>query len=122
MGRNRLERKKEQVAHNYDAQTHLFQKVYYAKGLLLDDERKLRNSFNCAKTAYEQQLLGVKAAMFLAYWPLTYRLSLSVKPLTLALWTGAYVYSFTGAKTLASMRLQSAINQAATEFAPKYGI
>lgn len=43
LSRNRLERKKEQVAHNYDAKTHLFQKVYYAKGLLLDDERKLRN-------------------------------------------------------------------------------
>ena len=84
--------------------------MYYAKGLLLDDERKLRNSFNCAKTAYEQQLLGVKAAMFLAYWPLTYRLSLSVKPLTLVLWTGAYMYSFTGVRSLASSRLQSVMN------------
>ena len=39
---NRLDRKKEQVAHNYSAKSHLFQKVYYAKDLLLDDERVLR--------------------------------------------------------------------------------
>jgi hypothetical protein len=39
---NRLERKKEQVAHNYDAKSQLFQKVYYAKDLVLDDERALR--------------------------------------------------------------------------------
>ena len=38
----RLDRKKEQVAANYDANTHLFQRVYYAKDLLLDEERELR--------------------------------------------------------------------------------
>ena len=73
--------------------------------MLLDDERKLRSTFNSAKNAYEQQLLGVKAGMFLAYWPITYRLSLSVKPMTLVLWTGAYMYAFTGARSLAGMRL-----------------
>ena len=35
----RLDRKKEQVASNYSAASQLFQKVYYAKDLLLDDER-----------------------------------------------------------------------------------
>ena len=54
----RLDRKREQVAHNYDAATHLFQKIYYAKDLTLSDERELRaayfsaeNSYNMMKTA-----------------------------------------------------------------------
>ena len=52
--RGRLDRKKELIAHNFSASSHLFQKVYYAKDLLLDDERQLRSTFNSAKTAYDQ--------------------------------------------------------------------
>lgn len=36
--RFRLERKKDAVFSRYSAKTQLFQKVYYAKGLLLADE------------------------------------------------------------------------------------
>ena len=51
----RLDRKKEQVARGYDARTHLFQKVYYAQNLLLEDERALRSDFTAAKSAYDTQ-------------------------------------------------------------------
>ena len=52
--RGRLDRKKELIAHNFSAGSHLFQKVYYAKDLLLDDERKLRATFNQARDSYDQ--------------------------------------------------------------------
>ena len=48
----RLDRKREQVAHNYDAATHLFQKIYYAKDLTLNDERELRAAYFNAESAY----------------------------------------------------------------------
>ena len=90
--RFRLDRKKEQVAHNYDAKTHLFQRVYYAKDLLLDDERELRSAYFSAETAYSTMKMVGTATLFLAYFPLTYRLAATVRPVTLALWTGAYYY------------------------------
>ena len=49
----RLERKKELVCRNLDPRTHLFQKVYYSRNLLLEDERQLRMSFESAKKSYE---------------------------------------------------------------------
>ena len=48
----RLDRKKEQIAAGYDAGSQLFQKVYYAKDLLLDDERQLRSAFTSAESGY----------------------------------------------------------------------
>ena len=47
----RLDRKKEQVAADYST-SQLFQKVYYAKDLLLDDERQLRSAFHAAEKGY----------------------------------------------------------------------
>lgn len=73
-------------------QTQLFQKVYYAKGLLLDDERQLRAAFNSAKDTYETSLTAAQAGMFLAFWPLTYRLALRVRPATLCLWGAGYYF------------------------------
>lgn len=88
----RLDRKKEQVAHNYDAKTQLFQKVYYAKDLILDDERELRSAFVSAEQSFEMQRSVGTAALFLGYFPLTYRLAAQVRPASLLLWTGAYYY------------------------------
>lgn len=48
----RLDRKKDQVSQNYDARTHLFQKLFYAKDLLLADERELRTAYFSAETNY----------------------------------------------------------------------
>ena len=38
----------EQVHNTYDASTELFQKVYYVKGLTLEDERSLRAAYDAA--------------------------------------------------------------------------
>lgn len=48
----RLDRKREQVAANYNSSTQLFQKVYYAKDLILGDERELRTSYFSAEQEY----------------------------------------------------------------------
>ena len=90
----RLDRKKEQVAHNYSASTQLFQKVYYAKDLTLDDERDLRSSYFSAQKVHSMQAHAGAGALFLAYFPLTYRLALKVRPATLVLWTGAYYMGY----------------------------
>ena len=54
----RLDRKREQVAHNYNAATHLFQKIYYAKDLTLNDERELRAAYFNAESAYNMMNMG----------------------------------------------------------------
>lgn len=113
--RFKLERRKEQISSNFSAKTHLFQKLYYTKDLLLDDERKLRNAFNGAKSSYEATLMGAQAALFLAYWPLTYKLSLHVKPVTIAIWTAGYYFGVykNGVCPLTTSRFQSVLNSAA---------
>jgi hypothetical protein len=68
----RLDRKKEQAAASYSASTQLFQKVYYAKDLLLDDERQLRSAFTVAEKNYNIMRHVSAAALFLGYFPLTY--------------------------------------------------
>jgi len=88
----RLDRKMEQVAHNYDAKTQLFQKVYYAKGLILEDERELRSSFYSALNSFETQRMVGQAALFFGFFPLTYRLAATVRPPTLLIWTAAYYF------------------------------
>ena len=45
LARFRLDRKREQVAARYNASSQLFQKVYYAKDLVLKDEQQLRAAF-----------------------------------------------------------------------------
>lgn len=118
----RLDRKKEQVAHNYDVRTQLFQKIYYAKDLLLDDERELRSAFVVAEKSYEMQRAVGQAALFLGFFPLTYRLARTVRPATLLIWTGAYYYFGykRGFEPLTDWQFQSSLNSAARPFALKY--
>jgi len=70
----------------------LFQKVYYAQGLTHDDETKLRSAFWAQNAMQEQMGMVSKAALFLAYVPLTYRLAKIWKPTTLAMFTGLYYF------------------------------
>ena len=64
------------------------------------------------------------AALFLGYFPLTYKLAARVKPATLILWTGAYYYGLykQGLQPLTTWSLQQSLNSAARPFAAKYGI
>jgi hypothetical protein len=116
-----LERRKEMAA---NMQSNLFQKVYYAKDLLLEDERTLRTAFNSAKDTYETSLTAAQGAMFLGFWPIAYRLSLQVKPATLLLFSGAYYFGLYKqvVEPFALSRLQASINGAASQFAEKYGV
>ena len=120
----RLDRKKEQVAHNYDAATQLFQKVYYAKDLLLDDERELRAAYCNAERNYLMQRQVGQAALFVGFFPLTYRLAAVVRPATLLLWTGAYYFGAykRGLEPLSLWAFQSSLNSSAKPFAAKYGV
>ena len=62
------------------------------------------------------------AGLFLAYFPLTYRLAARVRPTTVLLWTGAYYFGLykNGLLPLGTWRFQQVLNQAAQPFAAKY--
>ena len=120
----RLDRKKEQIAAGYDAGSQLFQKVYYAKDLLLDDERQLRSAFTSAESGYNFQRHAGAGTLFLAYFPLTYKLAARVKPASLILWTGAYYFGLykQGLLPATSWAMQQSLNRSARPFAAKYNI
>ena len=122
--RFRLDRKKEQVAHEFSAASHLFQKVYYAKDLQLDDERELRAAFFSAQNGFEMQRQVGAAALFLGYFPLTYKLATKVRPATLLLWTGAYYYAGykNGLLPATAWAFQKSLNSSARPLAAKYGV
>ena len=104
-------------------QKNVFQRVYYAKGLLLDDERQLREAFNSQKATYDGSLMAAQGAMFVAYWPLTYRLAMRVRPGSVALWTVAYGASYKYlVEPMLTQRFQSSLNGFASQFASKYGV
>ena len=60
---------------------------------------------------------------FVAYWPILYRLSRSVRPGGCLLFSGAYLYSyFKFISPLGAQFLQSRLNTEAAPFAQKYGV
>ena len=98
--------------------------MYYAPGLLLDDERELRNAFTSAKQSYDMQVKVIQGAMFLAFWPATWKLALHARPASVALWAGAYYFGlYKGlAQPFAVQQFQRSLNTSALGLAPKYGI
>ena len=92
--------------------------------MLLDDERALRTDFKTAKTSYDTQNKIIQATLFLAFWPVTWKLAAHVRPSTVALWAGAYYFGLykSVAQPLATQQFQSSINKSALRYAPKYGI
>lgn len=121
--RNRLERKKEQVHNQYSARTHLFQKCYYAKDLLLEDEKQLREIFHSTNQAQETEARFTKLALAAAFFPASYRLARQVRPSTVGLFAVAYFgfYKF-GVQPFSVQRMQNSLNAQAKPFAEKYGI
>lgn len=121
--RNRLERKKEQVHNQYSARTHLFQKVYYNKGLLLADEELMREAFHSTNQAQETEAKFTKIAMFGAFWPAAYRMARQVRPSTVGLFAVAYFGFYKMAvQPFSIQRMQNSLNNAAKPFAAKYGV
>lgn len=90
----------------------------------MDDERELRAAyFNCEKQN-EFMVNAGTAALFIAYFPMTYRMAAVVRPTTLALWTGAYYFGLykQGLQPMALWQFQASLNSAARPFAAKYNV
>ena len=64
------------------------------------------------------------AALFLAYFPLTYKLAARCRPVTLFLWSGAYYFGLykNGLQPATTWMLQSTLNKAAQPFSAKYNV
>jgi len=120
----RLDRKKEWVQSQYDSASQLFQKVYYAKDLTHEDEITLRKSFNSNNAQHEYFNQVATAGLFLAFWPVTYRLARQVRPGTVAVFAGAYYFGLYKQVVLPTgvQRFQSSLNASAVPLAAKYGI
>jgi hypothetical protein len=101
----------------------LFQKVYYAKGLLLEDERKLRESYELCRKSYEWNVTANNVVVWGAYVPFTLYVSRQVRPFTVALWTVAW-WTMWKSVTLPMQRdlFQKRLNSAAKPLAAKYGL
>ena len=65
-----------------------------------------------------------QGAMFVAFWPITWKLAYHVRPSSVLLFAGAYYLGlYKGlAQPFAAQQFQSSLNRAAVGFAPKYGI
>lgn len=68
----RLPRRLLQVHNEFDATTHLFQKLYYHPGLLQADEEKLCNLYFSKSDTHDKIQMGAKATMFAGFFPITY--------------------------------------------------
>jgi hypothetical protein len=77
-----------------NARTHLFQKVYYAPGLIHDDESRLRDAFWSANKTMNYSTQVTQAVMFLGAFPLAYRMSGFLRPTSLAV--GGILYYLVG--------------------------
>ena len=90
--KKRLMRKQEQVWNQLDAQTQLFQKVYYNPKLTLDDETVLRDSFFMQNETHNKLSNIGALGHFLGYFPLTYAISRTVRPTGVLIWTAVYYF------------------------------
>lgn len=111
------------MAFDYNSRTHLFQKVYYAAGLTSKDERALRAAFNAGNNSHELQSSLTKAAMFVGFWPLAYKMSRTARPSSVFLFGAAYYACYKYAVVPFGMQmLQNNLNAAARPFAERYQI
>lgn len=86
----RLERKREEVAWNYNARTQLFQKTYYQTGLTMDEEAQLRGAWHTADASFEWRFQALKWTHFALFFPVVYQVSRQVRPKTTLLFSLAY--------------------------------
>ena len=76
----------------YDASKQLFQKVYYNPKLTSDDELQLREAFIKANSSHDQTRKVLQGGLFLAYWPITYYISRTIRPSSVLLFTAFYYF------------------------------
>ena len=119
----RLPRKQLQVHNQYNAETQLFQKVYYHPALLQQDEQRLREIFNSQSQAHDSLQTYSSVGAFGAFWPLLYTVSRTVKPSGCAVFAAGYMWSYYKVvKPFTLSRFQTSLNSAAKPFADKYKI
>lgn len=121
--RHKLVRKLEQVHSNYNIRSHLFQKVFYVKGLTLADERVLRQVYEQERSRYESEIMAGRAVAIGVYLPFTYVLSANVRPTTVGLSTLAFYYVYRNYQVpMQTNMFQRRLNKAASQLAEKYNI
>ena len=102
----RLGRRQLQVFNQLNADSSLFQKVYYHPGLLQEDEQKLRTIFWKHSQAHDQMQTWAGVGTFAAFWPIMYNLSKTMKPAGCLVFTAAYYFGWTNVtKPFLSSRL-----------------
>ena len=110
--------------HNqYDGHTHLFQKLYYHPGLLLEDEQALSNVYFKQNAAHEKLEMITTVSWVGALFPSLYYLSRSVRPYGCGLFTLGYLgaYSF-AVRPMLRKQLQNTLNKSALPYKDKYNI
>mmetsp|Transcript_12970 Transcript_12970/g.21937 ORF Transcript_12970/g.21937 Transcript_12970/m.21937 type:complete len:167 (-) Transcript_12970:64-564(-) len=121
--RSRLVRRMEMVHNRYDPTTHLFQKVYYHPGLLLQDERELRRIFETHNAAQERNKSMIQFASFIAFWPSFYFASQRLRPTSALLFAAGYVTFYNSfVNPISYELLQRSLNKDARRMADKYGV
>lgn len=88
--RQRLERRREEVAARYDIQKQLFQKVYYARNLTAEDEMKLRTIWSASNASHDNSSWLLKSFFAAAYVPAIWRVTRQVSPANALAFTGVY--------------------------------
>ena len=117
-----MERRREEVAWNYNPRTHLFQKTYY-QNLTVDEEKSLRTSFNDCNASHEMRDKIAKAGMFLGFWPSVWYVSKVTRPASVFLFAGAYFAAWQyGVQPMNLQMLQSSLNSAALPVAKNYNL
>ena len=119
----RLPRRMLQVHNQYDVNTHLFQKLYYHPGLLLDDEEMLSSIFFSQSAAHDKLEAASRAVMIAGIFPITYYMSRSVRPYGCGIFAVGYAASyFLAVKPFLRQQFQKSLNKAAVPFKTKYSI
>ncbi len=120
---HRLDRRREQASFDYSSRSHLFQKIYYANGLTAKDELALRTAFHSLNNSHETQAYLTKAALFVGFWPLAYKVSQKVRPASVFVMAVGYYYAYKNLIVpFGTQRLQDNLNNVAKPFAEKYGV
>ena len=102
----------------------MFQKVFYAKGLVLDDERQLRKAYDAESKQYDNMVMAAKGALAVGFVPATFLLARRVYPVTLLPWTAFYYFGLHQGVVAPALtwHFQTRINSHARQLAHKYGI
>ena len=87
-----LKRVCEKASNRYDSEKQFFQRLYYHPDLTASDEEFMRTQFVANSQIHDRVQSAISGGMFVAYFPLTMRLAMKYRPVTLVAWTGFYYF------------------------------